>query len=368
MSTKLKAVLSVILIILFMGSSAGLILTFTSGNGGEVSAEPKLEVKLYPMEEILTCAYKSYGVDEASMYAAKTIIKNVGDVPVKNFRISYKIEGFCEWSSTEVYPVIVPGETVRDYCFPNFFEEKIKELTTKTPAELIMQYEYEGLDEPVVDTEKIFLLGKNDFVFTSLPEEDILTFADAFDNYPMLAAFVTPNEETVKSVANAIASGLATNTSDEDALTAFLRCFQALRELGVSYIQEPESYWSERTAQYVQYPHETLSRKSGTCLDLALCMAALMEAVGIRSYVALIPGHAVPLIELPISGDLYAIESTFVDREFAVSHYPGMVSAEVTPEECLSIAAEAITSAMEEGNYILVDIEAEWEKGMMPIW
>lgn len=84
----------------------------------------------------------------------------------------------------------MPGETVHDYCFPNFFEDRIKNLTTKTPAELIMPYQYEGLEEPVVDTEKIYLLGRNDFVFTSLEEDDILTLADAFDNYPLLVAFV----------------------------------------------------------------------------------------------------------------------------------------------------------------------------------
>lgn len=367
MNKPVRTVLILLVVLVFLGSTAGLVLTLTSGgtkDGGEV----KLDVKLHAREELVTAAYKIYGDDSQNFWAAKTLIKNVGKKPVRDFRISYKIEGYCDWTSTEVYPEILPGQTVRDYCWPNLNDVKMKAVTSKTPVELTVRYEYQGLDKPIEDTEKLFLLGRNDFVFTELAEEDTLTFADAFDNYPMIAAFVTPNQETVKSVANAIGSGLETNTNDDDVYTAFLRCFDIMRELGVKYIQEPLSYWSDRTAQYVQYPHETLERASGTCLDLAICMAALMEAIGIRSYVALIPGHAIPAIELPNSGEMFAIESTFVDRDYALSHFPGETSPEVTTEECVDFAAAEISGAIEEGSYILIDIEDAWQRGVMPIW
>ena len=366
MSKSLKTALSLLAVVFFLGSAVGLILTLSSG--GAKTQQPKLQVDLHTREEIITSAYKVYGDDQSGMWVAKTLIKNAGDAPVNDFRISYKIEGYCDWTSTEVYPTIVPGETVRDYCFPNLNDAKVKEISTKTPVELTVRYEYDGLDAPIEDTEKIYLLGRNDFVFTSLAEEDILTFADQFDNYPLIAAFVTPNQEKVKSLANAIAGGLETGMNDTDVYAAFLRCFDALRQLGVKYIQEPSSYWSERAAQYVQYPHETLTRYSGTCLDLAICYAALMEAVGIKSYVALIPGHAIPLVQLPRSGELYAIESTFIDREYALSHFPGETSQEVSAEECTYVAKGEVEAAIEEGRYILIDIEESWQQGVMPIW
>jgi len=366
MSKNMKAVLSIVAIVLLLGSVAGLILTLTAA--GAASAEPKLEVQLLPREEILTAAYKVYGDDQQNQWAAKTLIKNVGDVPVESFTISYKIEGYCDWTSTENYPTILPGETVRDYCWPNLDDAQMKEITTKTPVELTVRYQYDGLSQPVEDTDKIYLLGRNDFVFTSLADEDVLTFTDQFDNYPMVAAFVTPNEETVKSVANALAGGLETGMNDQDVGTAFLRVFDGLRQLGVKYIQEPSSYWSDRAAQYVQYPAETLSRTTGTCLDLAICYAALMEAVGIKSYVALIPGHAIPVIELPNSGEWYAIESTFIDKDYALSHFPGETSPEVTAAECVDMAAAELDQAMQEGSFIMIDIEQAWKNGVMPIW
>lgn len=366
MNKNLKVALSVIAVVLFLGSTVGLILTVTAG--GTVSAEPRLEVKLLPVREIITAHYKVYGDDTQNHFAAKTLVKNVGDVPVEGFTISYKIEGYCDWTSTENYPSILPGQTVRDYCWPNLNDAKMKEITTKTPVELTLKYNYKGLEQPVEDTAKIFLLGRNDFVFTSLEDDDVLTFTDAFDNYPIIAAFVTPNEETVKSVANALAGGLETNTNDDDVYTAFLRTFDGLRQLGVKYIQEPSGFWTDRAAQYVQYPAETLNRTSGTCLDLAICYAALMEAVGIKSYVALIPGHAIPVIELPNSGDMYAIESTFIDKDYAVSHFPGETSPDVTATECVNMAAAELDQAVQEGSFILIDIERAWQNGVMPIW
>jgi hypothetical protein len=367
MSKSLKITLSVVAVVVLLGSTVGFILTLTSSGSGK-SSKPKLQVDLHTINELITSAYKVYGDDQQGDWVAKTLITNDGSEPINDFRISYRIDGYSDWSSTEVYPIIIPGETVRDYCYPNLDDAKMKELTTKTPAELTVKYEYDGLDSPIEDTKKIYLLGKNDFVFTSLPEEDIITFTDQFDNYPLIAAFVTPNEETVKTVANAIAGGLETNTSDNDVYTAFLRCFDALRALGVRYIQEPQSYWSERAAQYVQYPAETLTRASGTCLDLAICYAALMEAVGIKSYVALIPGHAIPVIELPGSGELYPIESTFVDKDYTLSHFPGETSPDVTAAECVDIAISELNNAIDEGNFIFIDIQKSWEQGVMPIW
>lgn len=366
MGKNVRLLLSVLLALILLGSAAGLILTLAASSGE--SGEARLSVKVITRDEILTAAYKAYGDSSQNLWAAKTLIKNVGDTPVHDFRIDYKIDGYCDWTSAEVYPEILPGQTVRDYCWPNLDDAKMKQLTSKTPVELTVRYSYEGLSQPITDMEKIFLLGRNDFVFTDLDDDDILTFTDAFDNYPMIAAFVTPNEDYVKSVANHIASGLETNTSDADVFAAFLSCFYVLRDMGVKYIQEPSGYWTARAAQYVQYPAETLSRASGTCLDLAICMSALMQAVGIKTYVALIPGHAIPMIELPGSGDWYGIESTFIDQEYTLSHFPGETSPEVTAEECVDIAADEINGAIREGTYILIDIEKSWQQGVMPIW
>ncbi len=364
MSKAIKITLVTLAVVMLLFSTLGLILALQPV---DKSQDPKLEVDLFVRPEIVTATYKIYGDPDQNMWVARTIIKNTGDVPVRDFEIKYKIDGYCDWTSTENYPEIVPGATVRDYCWPSLSPEAIEDITTKTSAELTMHYEYDGLDKPVEDTEKVSFLGRNDFVFSSLKEEDMLTWQDAFDNYPLMAAFVTPNEELTKSTANAIAGGLVSSI-DDDAMLIFTRAFDALRYLGIKYIIEPEGYWTSGFSQYVQYPADTLSRGTGTCLDLSILMCALMEAVGIRSVIYLTKGHAQPAIVLPESGDIVPIEATFIDQEFAVTHYADTVTPEVTSGECINDAIDYLNEAIASGIFIVIDIEDEWSKGVVPSW
>lgn len=368
MSRTIKLALVIMLALLMAGSGTLFFIAVTHPSAAYDPSKIKLDVDLHTRNEILTCAYKVYGDQNQNQWVAKTIVKNTGKMPVYDFKIWYKVRDFTDWTSGEEYPVISPGETVRDYCWPALDGEKVKQITTKTPVELVLKYEYKGLKKPIEDYKTIYMLGRNDFVFSSMKEEDRLTFADNFDNELFLAAFITPNENTTKAFANGIASGLETRTNDNDVHQALLRCFDTLRTHGVKYIQEPAGFWTGSEAQYVQYPKDTIDRKSGTCIDLAVCMSALMEAVGIKSYVALVPGHAIPLIQLPGSGDIIPIESTFIDQEYALSHFPGTTSPDVTAEECVGLAQGEIDQYSNEGKLVLVDPEYWWQAGVMPSW
>jgi len=367
MTKPLKWTLVVILAVLMAASGTLLAITLTHPKQEYDPSKVKLDVSLDTRDQVLTCAYKVYGDNNSGMWVAKTLIKNTGTVPVYDFKIDYMIKGYTDWTSGEEYPVIIPGQTVRDCCWPNLDGDKVKQLTTKTPVEVVMRFTYKGKDRPAEDFEKVYLLGKNDFVFSSLQEDDQATFVDRFDNYPFLASFITPNEETVKKLANEIAGGKVTRLSDQDAYNALTHAFNTLRAMGVKYIMEPAAFWSGSEGQYVQYPKETIERKSGTCLDLAILFSALMEAVGVRSYIALIPGHAIPVIQLPESGDLVPIESTFVDRDFTLSHYPGVTSAEVTAEECVPVADQNLAN-QKQAEVIMIDPETIWKNGVMPTW
>lgn len=368
MGKQLKLLLVVLLSVLMVASGVIFVFAVTRPSTAYDPSRVKLDVKLMTRDEIITAAYKIYGDNSQNMWVAKTIIRNTGKIPVKDFKIAYKVGDMTDWNSGETYAEIRPGQTVRDYCWPPLDPEKVQQISTKTPVELTMRYEYEGLSKPKEVSEKIFLLGKNDFVFTSLKEKEIITFTDNFDNYRFIAAFITPNEETTKTLANTIAGGLETRASDEDALTAFGSAFNAMRALGVKYIMEPEGFWTGTASQYVQYPKETIERASGTCLDLAICVSALMEAVGIKSYVALIPGHAIPVIQLPESGDLYAIESTFIDQDYAIAKHGDVVSTAVSASECVTLAKEELDKAQEDGTIIYIDPEYWWKAGVIPSW
>ncbi len=365
MSQQSRAIISVIMVVIFVGSTIGLVFTL-SAKQPVASQDIKLDVDLYVRPEVITGAYKIYGDNSMNWWLANTKIKNTGTTPVRNFKISYKIEGYCDWTSSEIYPLILPGETVRDYCWPTFKSSDMKEISTKTPAELTMRYEYDGIAQPVEKQEKFFFLGKNDFIWTYIKEEDLFTFQDLNDNYPLLAAFVTKNDELTQSVSKTITGGLAPS-DDQDTYLALVRTFYALRNAGMKYVYEPAVLEAETFGQYIQYPADTLNRMAGTCMDLAILFCALLEAVSIRTFIFLVPGHAIPAVYLPDSGNILPIESTFMDVEFVHSHYTG-VSAEVSADECIEISIEYINKYLKQGKCVIVDIEELWDSGVVPSW
>jgi hypothetical protein len=298
---------------------------------------------------------------------AKAIFKNTGKTPVRDLTIRYKVGDYSEWTQGEPYPLVLPGQTVRDFCWPVFKAEMMDKVTTMTPVELTMTYDYRGLDKPFEQHEKLFLLGKNDCVASTIAEDEqieeaqgdeaaTVTYHEWENNYKFVAAFVTPNDETTKSFAELATGGLAPKASDGEAREALLRIFDTMRVHGIRYVHEPVNYWSESFGQYLQYPSETINRKAGTCMDLAVCVAALTSALGLDSYVVLVPGHAFPMIALPDSGDWLPLEATIVDD----------IEMIIPAEYALDSALETFEENRATGKIIPINIQACWKDGIMP--
>jgi hypothetical protein len=63
-------------------------------------------------------------------------------------------------------------------------------------------------------------------------------------------------------------------------------------QFGLRYINPPPTYTPQ--AQRLRTPSEVLRTKAGTCIDLALLVAACLEYIGIYPVLFLLPGHALP--------------------------------------------------------------------------
>ena len=63
-------------------------------------------------------------------------------------------------------------------------------------------------------------------------------------------------------------------------------------DIGLSYVNPPPTYTA--AAQRVRSPSAILEEKRGTCLDLALLLAACWERIGLRPVIILLKGHALP--------------------------------------------------------------------------
>lgn len=63
-------------------------------------------------------------------------------------------------------------------------------------------------------------------------------------------------------------------------------------DLGLAYVNPPPTYTA--AAQRVRSPSAVLEERRGTCIDLALLLAACWERIGLRPVLLLLKGHALP--------------------------------------------------------------------------
>jgi hypothetical protein len=352
MSTRTWLVIGVVAVV-FAGSLVGLAVS-AAGPPEPDPSETSLSIDVYVVPEVMTAVYKVYGGQFGNRWLARTLITNTGDVPVENFQITYRVPGYCSKTSVEDYPIILPGQTVRDYCWPAFDSKKMADIASETPAEVIVSYTYDGLENPRETSEKFTFLGHNDFIHTYLSDADCLTFADLHDNKDMLAAFVTARDPDVQKWAKTIAGGFSTS-SDEGAMEALSRIYYTLRDWPFEYVSEPLTFWSREFAQHIQFPSETIANKGGNCVDLSCLFAALLEAVGVKTNLLLSQGHCQFAVVLPDSGDIIPVEET-------------LVGSEATLQDAMDMAYQTYAEQTDAGTYIFIDVEDAWEEGMVPSW
>jgi hypothetical protein len=319
--------------------------------------KPRINSKIKYKEKVMSAMYKVYGIHDLQFWLAKTVVKNTGTVPIHDLKVSYKITEYVpDWTTPETYAKVVPGQTIVDLFYPCLPPE-VTELTTKRPLELSVRIQYTANNKTYEEIvpKRFELLGINSFVWSNLgPEELTGSWYDYFDNCWGLPVFVTPYEVTVNRFAKEATSGIGASLSDEGAERAMEACYNAICARGIGYITEPSGFWAGGTvSQYIQYPKDTLDRNAGTCIDLAILYCAMCEAVGLKSHMMLIPGHAFPVIYSPSGMYYYPIEMTEVpNTDFANAFETGL-------KEC---------DDAYKGNYYELDLELLWDAGVTPPW
>ncbi len=113
--------------------------------------------------------------------------------------------------------------------------------------------------------------------------------------YGYLGAWITPNDKVVEAFlteAKARVEGHAF-VGEQDATTPQVQAmFDALKARGVSYVMDPSVTSTAHFVQRTRLPGEVLASTNAQCLEGTLLFATLMEAVGIRPIIVLVPGHA----------------------------------------------------------------------------
>lgn len=298
-----------------------LLVTLLCGIPSVATGQGGLAVNVQAKQRLMTATYKVYGLGEdlGDQWVARAEFTNGGAKVISNLRVRFRLRGYSEWSSWEKRARLAPGETdVRTY-YP-VLDRSIAQIRSTTPSDVLVEWIYktsDGTEHEDNASKRVHLLGANEFVFSSAQDSVSADFTSRMSNAPLLAAWVSRDDPVVKqfaAMANKMAGGVGASENDDNAERAMRACYEILVANDFTY-QHPPELVTERASfdpqhvQNVKYPRDVILDRSGTCIDLAILYASMVNAIGLKPVLALVPGHCFPIVFLP-SGKYMAVEVT----------------------------------------------------------
>jgi tetratricopeptide (TPR) repeat protein len=126
---------------------------------------------------------------------------------------------------------------------------------------------------------------------------------------------------------------------------------------------DPSNPYQERsqdieTVDFLQYPRETLKRKSGDCDDLVILYASALESLGIRTMVIDIPGHMFMMFEI---GSVEDLGKDTLNKLFVIHEGSVWIPIEAT------LVGKTFMKAWEEGSKKYYQHYAKKQVGVMDL-
>ncbi len=285
---------------------AGVAIYFLSGPGkGDLSWD------IATKKSVMTVAYKAYSNPSAAdgrWFLSKTIFRNKGVGPVNNLQVSYQIPDYIPWTTPEKYDEVLPGQTIIDLFYPKF-PKKVAELTSPQTVTLEIKITYEdgtGKTKDTVEKRNFDLRGVNEIEYTSMAQSEIVNWYDVFENTDLVAAYVTMDDPVLKTFAAEVTkwaggttAGAGGGVSETVRLMRTFYTYQIVS--GMHYASAkgvPEKRGDAYTSlvQTIRLPRDVVRLNSGLCIELAILWAAVMENLGVQTYIVVIPGHAFAVV------------------------------------------------------------------------
>lgn len=202
--------------------------------------------------------------------------------PAVDVKVSVYVPRFMQLKSDIVVGTLEPGER-REVPLKITLDNNTvfaTEENTPTQAEIVVDYDVAGGRMSARRVAPLLVYGRRAIDWT--------------ESAP-IAAFVTPQEEVVRTFARAAlvagpAPGAPTATLPDPVAPA-IAIFQALGGAELKYVKDPALPARSGALDTVQFARETLALRSGDCDDLSVLYASLLESVGVETAFLLVPGH-----------------------------------------------------------------------------
>ena len=365
---KKKNVLPLLLVV------AGLLMAFHRPILGVITPA-KLDLQIQHAPVIMPAVYKVYSNDNAmeGKYSLfKMLVTNNSSNTARNVEVSFQIPNYIEWNQVTKFPVILPGQSVVVNCYPSF-DQKIVEKTTSSKEKVNIKVTGSNIEE-IEQSFPIDIKGRNEFMYTFIPTDEIRTPGEYFDNAGLLTCLVTPEDPIIKyytqKIQEKILKGEAASVENKDAegvrfLTGiyYATLVSHMVYSGTSGVPAKVEDISSGV-QSIRLPREVVTGKTGLCIELSILYASIMMNAGLDPIIYLIPGHAYPGFKM--NGNYYAIEATGIGGEgMATEKNP---TGRMTTQQAYDVGMKEIDEFIKgaqsgDDRYKIIDVRESIGKG-----
>jgi tetratricopeptide (TPR) repeat protein/fibronectin type 3 domain-containing protein len=262
---------------------------------------PPLEIEVVKLQNIFSNSYKIYERDGVGIVK----LTNNTDKAMDKIKVSFVLKNFMDYSTESKIDKLMPGES-KELVLKAVFNNSILTVTEDSSIQALIEASY-------FEGGKRVAYSRNETV--NVYDKHRLTW----DERERFASFVTPKDPPVLNLVRSVVGEYA-ETKDEIQLAAGL--FDALGLYGLTYIQDPSNPYQVSSGKanavdYLQFPRETLERKSGDCDDLVAFYSSGLESMGINTRVLEVPGHMLMMFStgIPADSDGYTMNNLYVIYE-----------------------------------------------------
>jgi hypothetical protein len=213
---------------------------------------------------------------------------NLGDKP-RLLRVEAQIPGVTE---AAIRTVTLLAHAQREVVY------LVPQLSTSFAAGSVRSERPAQLHLKIAEGDKI--LYEDTLAISLLPRDSLPLFreigADITKMTPeYIGAWVTPNSRAVDSFLTAAKQRHPKKMfvgEQADTVSQVKAIYEELKARGVSYVMDPTVNTDLVKVQRTRLPSEVLESTNAQCLEGTILFATMLEAIGLRPIIVLVPGHA----------------------------------------------------------------------------
>ena len=256
---------------------------------------PPVEILTARINPLYPSLYRNYS-DASVLPIGQVALANNTSLPMQNLRLTVYVEPLMSAPSEQNVRSLASFSN-KAIPLSAVFSDAILERTQQETfqAEVVLTYRHEGSEKTVTASPTFTLYGRN---------------AIKWEDRRRLAAFVSPQDEEIINyvkLADRTFAGTASPALPDNIKRA-AQLYTVLLKEDLTYSVDPQTDFSvvsqdPTQLDFLQFPEETLQRKTGDCDDLVALYASLLQNAGMQAAYIDLPGHVMVAFDSGLSPD-----------------------------------------------------------------